>query len=124
MKTATILIQNAVRVLGVILIVLGFLFWTGHSFTLVPVHMDLGISLVGLLWILAIIGMVAKVNPVLTILAVLWGALVAIFGMKMGGWLPGPAHEAIRVLHFLIGLAAIALSEMLSVRIKRYFRHS
>jgi len=86
--------------------------------------MDLGISLVGLLWILAIIGMVAKVNPVLTILAVLWGALVAIFGMKMGGWLPGPAHEAIRVLHFLIGLAAIALSEMLSVRIKRYFRHS
>jgi len=124
MKTATILIQNAVRVLGVILIVLGFLFWTGHSFTLVPVHMDLGISLVGLLWILAIIGMVAKVNPVLTILAVLWGALVAIFGMKMGGWLPGPAHEAIRVLHFLIGLAAIALSEMLSVRIKRYFSHS
>ncbi|HSU60519.1 MAG TPA: hypothetical protein VLI55_14495 [Bryobacteraceae bacterium] len=124
MKTATILIQNAVRVLGVILIVLGFLFWTGHSFTLVPVHMDLGISLVGLLWILAIIGMVAKVNPVLTILAVLWGALVAIFGMKMGGWLPGPAHEAIRVLHFLIGLAAIALSEMLSVRIKRYFRQS
>jgi|SRR6185312_2549477 len=124
MKTATILIQNAVRVLGVILIVLGFLFWTGHSFTLVRVHMDLGISLVGLLWILAIIGMVAKVNPVLTILAVLWGALVAIFGMKMGGWLPGPAHEAIRVLHFLIGLAAIALSEMLSVRIKRYFSHS
>jgi len=124
MKTATILIQNAVRVLGVILIVLGFLFWTGHSFTLVPVHMDLGISLVGLLWILAIIGMVAKVNPVLTILAVLWGALVAIFGMKMGGWLPGSAHEAISVLHFLIGLAAIALSEMFSVRIKRYFSHS
>lgn len=124
MKTATILIQNAVRVLGVILIALGFLFWTGHSFNLVPVHMDLGISLVGLLWILAMMGMVAKVNPALTILAVLWGALVAIFGMKMGAWLPGPAHEAIRVLHFLIGLAAIALSEMLSVRIKRYFRQS
>lgn len=124
MKTATILIQNAVRVIGVILIVLGFLFWTGHSFNLVPLHMDLGISLVGLLWILAILGMVAKVNPALTILAVLWGALVVIFGMKMGHWVPGPAHEVIRVLHFLIGLTAIGLSESLSVRIKRYFRQS
>jgi hypothetical protein len=119
MKTATIVIQNAVRILGVILIVLGFLFWTGHSFALIPLHMDFGISLVGLLWIMAILGMVAKVNPGLTILAVLWGALVAIFGMKMGNWLPGPAHEAIRVLHFLIGLIAIGLSEMLSLRIKR-----
>jgi hypothetical protein len=33
--------------------------------------------------------------------------------------MPGPAHEVIRVLHFLIGLAAIALSEMISARVKR-----
>lgn len=119
MKTATIIIQNAVRLIGVILIVLGFLFWAGHAFNLVPVHMKLGISLAGLLWILAILGMVARLSPVLTILAILWGALVVFFGMRMGGWLPGPAHEAIRVLHFLIGLAAIGLAEMISARIKR-----
>jgi hypothetical protein len=119
MKTATIIIQNAVRLIGVILIVLGFMFWTGHAFNLVPIHIKLGISLAGLLWILAILGMVARLNPVLTIVAILWGALVVIFGMRMGAWLPGAAHEAIRVLHFLIGLAAIGLSESLSARIKR-----
>lgn len=119
MKTATIIIQNAVRLIGVILIVLGFMFWTGHAFNLISIHMQLGVSLAGLLWILAILGMVARLNPVLTIVAILWGALVVIFGMRMGSWLPGPAHEAIRVLHFLIGLAAIGLSESLSIRIKR-----
>ena len=119
MKTATIVIQNAVRLIGVILIVLGFMFWSGHAFDLVPIHIKLGISLAGLLWILAILGMVARVNPVLTIIGILWGALVVIFGMRMGTWMPGPAHEVIRVLHFLIGLAAIGLSESLSVRIKR-----
>jgi hypothetical protein len=113
------LLQNAVRILGVVLIVLGFMFWTGHSFNLVPLHMRLGIGLVALLWILAIFGMVARVNPALTIGSILWGALVFIFGMRMGAWLPGPAHEAIRVLHFLFGLVAIGLSEMISVRIKR-----
>lgn len=119
MKTATIIIQNAVRLIGVILIVLGFMFWSGHAFNLVSIHMKLGISLAGLLWILAILGMVARLNPVLTIVAILWGALTVIFGMRMGAWMPGPAHEVIRVLHFLIGLAAIGLSESLSARIKR-----
>lgn len=119
MKTATIIIQNAVRLIGVILIVLGFMFWTGHAFNLVPIHIKLGISLAGLLWILAILGMVVRVNPVLTIIGILWGALVVIFGMRMGAWMLGPAHEVIRVLHFLIGLGAIGLSESLSARIKR-----
>ena len=53
MKIATLVIQNAVRLLGVVMIVLGLLFWSGRSFELVPVHMRLGEILVGLLWILA-----------------------------------------------------------------------
>ncbi|HEY7305671.1 MAG TPA: hypothetical protein VH601_16215 [Bryobacteraceae bacterium] len=122
MKTTIVLLQNAVRILGIILIVLGFMFWTGHSYGLVPLHMRLGISLVGLLWILAIFGMASRVNPVLTIGAIVWGALVFIFGTRMGTWLPGRAHEAIRVIHFLIGVVAIGLSEMISVRIKRMAR--
>lgn len=119
MKIATIVVQNAIRLLGLTLIVLGFLFWAHHAFNLIPLHMWLGEILCALLWILAIFGMVMRLNPVLTIGAILWGLLVVIFGMNMGGWLPGPAHEAIRVLHFLFGLVAIALAEMLSARIKR-----
>ena len=122
MKTTAVVVQNVIRVLGVILIVLGFMFWTKHSYDLIPLHIRLGVSLVVLLWIMAVLGIVAKVKPMLTVGSILWGALVAIFGMKMGAWLPGTAHEAIRVLHFLIGVIAIGLSEMVAVRIRRNAR--
>jgi uncharacterized membrane protein YuzA (DUF378 family) len=122
LKIATILIQNAVRVLGLALIGLGFLFWTGHSSDLIPLHMWLGETLCALLWILAILGFVEHLNRGLIVSALVWGLLALIFGMNMGKLLPGRAHELIRVLHFLVGLAAIGLAEMLAARIKRKLR--
>jgi hypothetical protein len=119
MKIATILIQNAIRILGLVLIILGFLFWTHHSLTLVPLHMRLGITLVVLLWVLAVLAIRAKVNAGLIIVSICWGLLVATFGMRMGTFLPGRSHEIIRVLHFLIGLGAMGFSESLAVRIRK-----
>jgi hypothetical protein len=101
------------------LIVLGFLFWSRTAYQLIPLHMRLGETLVALLWIAAILGIRAKVNPGLIVAAILWGFVVVGFGMSMGGFLPGRAHEVIRVAHFLIGLGAIGISESLTARIKR-----
>jgi hypothetical protein len=119
MKTLVLILQNAGRLLGVILLILGFLFWTHHSFGLIPLHTGMGVAFVVLLWAMAAVGASAKVNPSLVIAAFLWGLLVLYFGMSMGRFLPGRAHEAIRVLHLLIGLSAIALLESLGARIKR-----
>jgi hypothetical protein len=119
MKIATIVIQSAVRVLGLVLIVLGFLFWSGRSLALVPVHMRIGEVLVGLLWILAGMGLRAGVSPGLAIGAIFYGFFVVAFGMNKEGFLPGRAHEVIRVAHFLIGLGAIGLVEMIAAKIKR-----
>jgi len=119
MKTAVVIVQKAVRLLGVTLIVLGFLFWSGNAFSLIPLHMRLGETLVALLWILAILGIRAKAPAGLIAAAIFWGLVVVGFGMNMGGLLPGRAHEVIRVAHFLFGLGAIGLSESLSARIKR-----
>ena len=119
MTVLTLIVQNLVRVLGVVLIILGFLFWSGHSFEFVRLHMNLGVTLVVLLWILAGIGIGAKVKPGLVVAAILWGLLTVFFGMTMGRFLPGRAHEMIRVAHFLIGLGAIGLAESLGARIKR-----
>ncbi len=124
LRMATIIVQNAVRILGVVLIVLGFLFWTGHSFALVPLHMQLGVALVVSLWVLALIGLRARVSGGLILSGLLWGLLVVFFGMTMGRFLPGRSHEIIRVVHFLIGLGAIGLSESLAARIKRGNRRS
>jgi len=119
MKTATVILQNAVRVLGLTLIVLGFLFWSRSAFSLIPLHMRLGETVAALLWILAILGIRAKAPARLIAAAILWGLVVVGFGMNMGGLLPGRAHEIIRVAHFLIGLGAIGFSESLAARIKR-----
>jgi len=119
MKIATRLIQSAIRVLGLMLLVLGFMFWSGRSLELVPVHMRLGEILVSLLWVLAAMGLRAGVKPGLVLGAMLYGVVVVAFGMRMGTFLPGRAHEVIRVLHFLIGLGAIGLAESIGVRMRR-----
>ena len=112
-------IQNAVRILGVILLVLGFMFWSGHSFEYLEVHKRLGEILVSLLWIIAAMGLRAGVKPGLVLGAMFYGLIVIAFAFHMGGLLPGGAHEVIRIVHFLFGLGAIGLVEMIGAKIKR-----
>lgn len=119
MKTATTIIQMIVRLIGLVMIVLGALFWTGNARTLVPIHMLLGIVLTILLWALAGIAARARVRPGLIILAVAWGLILPVFGMLQSRLLPGGAHVAIQILHLLVGLGALGLAEALAARIKR-----
>jgi hypothetical protein len=119
MKIATMVIQNVVRILGLILLVLGFMFWTKHSFEYVPVHKLLGEILVSLLWIIAAMGLRAGVKPGLVLGGMFYGLIVVAFAFRMGGLLPGGAHEVIRIVHFLFGVGAIGLVEMIGAKIKR-----
>ena len=119
MRVAALVIQNVVRVLGLILLVLGFLFWSGHSLRFVPVHMRIGEVLIGLLWILAGIGLRKGVPPGLVLGGMFYGVIVLAFAFRMGSFLPGEAHEIIRVVHLLLGLGAIGMVEMIGGRIKR-----
>jgi hypothetical protein len=119
MRVAAVVIQNAVRVLGLILLLLGFLFWSGHSLRFVPVHMRIGEVLIGLLWILAGIGLRKGVPPGLVLGGMFYGVIVLAFAFRMGSFLPGEAHEIIRVMHLLLGLGAIGMVEMIGGRIKR-----
>jgi hypothetical protein len=118
MKTATTIIQMLVRLAGLILIVLGVLFWTDHALTLLPVHMLVGFVLVFSLWALAILAARAGVHPGLVALAIVWGFIVPVLGLTQERLLPGDAHWVIQVLHLLVGLGAIGQTEGLAARIK------
>ena len=50
MKTAVTAAQMLVRLTGLILIVLGLAFWTGHALGLIPVHKQIGYVFVLALW--------------------------------------------------------------------------
>jgi hypothetical protein len=113
MSLATRLAQFLIRALGTIMLILGLLFWTGNALTLIPVHMLLGLLLVLTLWTLAALAARAGVDLRLVLLAVAWGVIVPILGVMQDSLLVGPAHVLIQLLHLSVGLAAIALGELL-----------
>jgi hypothetical protein len=119
MKTAATIIQVLIRLLGLVVIVLGLLFWTGNALTLVPVHMLLGMTLVLLLWTQAVLAARAGGDAGLVALGVVWGLVVVALGMMQSRLLPGEFHWVIKVLHLLVGIAAIGLADRLAGRAKR-----
>ncbi len=118
MRNATTTAQMLVRISGLIQITLGLLFWTGHLFSLVPLHIAVGIVLVLSLWTLAGIAARAGVSPGFVVVAFGWGVLLPVFGLTQSQLLVGDSHWIIRVLHLLVGLAAIGQAEGLAVRIR------
>jgi hypothetical protein len=119
MRPAALLLQNAIRLIALVMLALGFMFWGGRSLELIPLHMRLGEVLVVLLWILSWLSLRAGVAPKLVIMAMLYGLAVILFATYMGRLLPGGAHEVIRVLHFLIGIGAVGFAEVIGGRMKR-----
>lgn len=117
MKTAATALRIFVGLDGLVLIALGLLFWTGNADPLIPVHMLLGIALVLALWVLAVLAAVAGVNFGLVALAFVWGLVVPALGLTQERLLPGGAHWLIQVLHLLVGIIAIALAQILAMRI-------
>jgi hypothetical protein len=105
-----------VRITGLVQIVLGALFWTGNAVTLVSVHILVGLLLVVGLWTLAFFAARAGVQPGFVAVVVLWGLLLPVFGLNQDRLLTGDAHWVIRVLHLLVGLAAIGQGEGLAAR--------
>ena len=119
MRTATTVIQMLIRLLGLIMIVLGVLFWTGNALNLIGLHMLLGLTLVLLLWVLAIMAARGGVSLGLVALAMIWGLIVVALGMTQNRLLPGDAHWVIKVLHLLVGIGAIGIAERLATGLKR-----
>jgi hypothetical protein len=110
-----------VRACGVVVLVLGLLFWLGDApRSLVPIHMLLGIVLVLCLWWLAYMGARAGVSKGLVATAVVIGLLTVYVGAAQGSMLPDPSiHWIIQVLHLILGMAAIGLGEALAGRAAR-----
>lgn len=117
MKPATIA-QMTVRVCGVVLVVLGVLIWTGHFDQVIGVHKFFGIVLVLGLWTMAFLGARAGLPIGLVVVAFAWGLVAPVLGLTQENILTGAWHWVIQIIHLLIGLGAIGLSERLAMMIK------
>jgi hypothetical protein len=99
-----------VRVAGTLQLVLGALFWTGHAYTYVPLHIISGAVIVLTLWTVAVLSLIARMRRRLASFALLWGLALPAFGMVQATMVVGPMHWIVRVIHLLMGLAAMALA--------------
>ncbi|MGH9772388.1 MAG: hypothetical protein ACRD4Q_11930 [Candidatus Acidiferrales bacterium] len=122
MKATTIVVQTITRLVWLALIVLGALFWSGSALTLVTIHMDLGVIFVILLWIIAIFALFARAGIALPIVAIIWGFIVAIYGMMMMHLVAGGNSWPAGVVHLLIGIVGIGFAERLGASIRRKVR--
>src|SRR5262249_55540538 len=107
----TIVVLRAVAgVLFLTQLVLGVLFWTGHALALTQLHMALGALFVIGIWTLAVLCARAGAPraPVVALIAL--GVVIPIVGVTQMGLLPGPWHWVIRVLHLLLGMAAMPIA--------------
>jgi hypothetical protein len=116
-KTASIL-QGLVRGTGLIQILIGLSIWLGFGMKLIPVHMWIGILFVLSFLVLAILAARARAGVAIVSLALVWGAVTFVFGMAQPQLLPGSNHWVIRILHLLVGVAAMGQAEGLARRIR------
>jgi hypothetical protein len=111
-------LQMGIRVLWVVQLALGVLFWTGNALGLVDLHQLLGILLVLALWTQAGLAARAGVEPRLVAVAAVWGLIVPIVGLTQTSLLTGSLHWVTQVIHLLLGLGLIGLAERLATRAK------
>jgi hypothetical protein len=107
-------LYSVVRILGATLVLMGLLFWAGLAYGLIPLHEALGFILVFGLWGLAGLAARTKAHPAIVGLAVVWGLIIILLGMRQQEFLPGADHWVVRVLHLAVGFAAVVLAGTLT----------
>jgi len=110
MRTITGINLWIVRVSGTVQLLLGILFWTGHGYRYLPLHIVNGVVIVLTLWTAAVIALVARTRRGLAVFALLWGLALPAFGITQATLLVGSMHWIVRVTHLLMGLAAMGVA--------------
>jgi hypothetical protein len=95
-------------------IIVGIALWTGHWMSLAKVHMIVGLLYVLMLWGIAGIAIAQRRSTGLATFALVWGLVIAAFGMTQQGILIGDLHWIVRVMHLVIGIAAMPVAERLA----------
>ncbi|MFY9616290.1 MAG: hypothetical protein WAT58_12910 [Candidatus Dormiibacterota bacterium] len=117
-RTIATVAQFTTRIGGLVMLILGLSFWTGHLASLVPLHRILGFVLVIALWTLATIALRAGAPLGQAILAFAWGFVAPAIGLMQDAILVGGLHWIVQVIHLVVGLLLIGQAEGLARAIR------
>ena len=116
MNTSITVLRWIVRLVFIVSLILGIMLWTGNGYAYLKLHMWLGFIVTFALLLLAIMGFVARIRPVLPLVALLWAVLLPVLGIAQLRIVLGPNHWTIQVLHLILGIGAVGLAEVLGKR--------
>ena len=105
---------------GVLALLLGFVLWSGNGFSLVSMHMLLGLLAVIALAVIAVRQAVTKGGSwLLAGCALVVALLTVVIGMKQAALVVGDRHWIVQVVHLVLGILTIGLGHMAAARAKR-----
>ena len=115
----------AVRIIRVIAgiaglgaLTLGLLFWIVNM-NFIGLHMLFGLIVALSLLILGIVGVFTGGMRLLAVIGIVYALFVPVFGVTQATLLVGSLHWLIQTAHLLVGLGALALIGVLSIRYLR-----
>jgi hypothetical protein len=117
MKTILITLRILLGLSGILLLILGLLFWSGHALAFIPLHMLFGGLMVLVLWLLFGLGLHTRVAPVFLAALLIVSLAMPLLGVTQAALLPGSWHWTVQLLHLLLGVAAMGLGQRLIKRL-------
>ena len=102
-------------------VTLGLLFWIAQV-NAINIHMLLGLTVALALLILSIVAVFTRGMRLLGAVGIVYALVVPVFGLTQATLLIGSMHWLIQTAHLLVGLGALALIGVLSIRYLRLKR--
>lgn len=109
-------LRMAIRIIVLVEVILGILFWLGSARGLTSLHVGLGFLLVLCMLALAGVALTRRAPIGLVVLVVVWALLLPVVGFWQLHLVSPGAHVAVQVVHLLLGLGAAGVSERLAAR--------
>jgi hypothetical protein len=110
----------AVRVGGLVALVLGLFIWVlpGAAEGVRPLHMVAGLAVAIGLLVLALFSFRGG-SPAMPLVAIGWAILLPAFGLTQASLLTGGLHFLVQLAHLAVGVISIGIGEALALRIVR-----
>lgn len=109
------------RVTGLGALALGLLFWI-FQIGFITLHMLFGLTLTLSLLVLSIVLVCTRGMRLLGAAGVVYALIIPVFGLTQATLLVGSMHWLIQTAHLLVGIGALALVQLMSVRYMRLKR--
>jgi hypothetical protein len=107
------------RLAGSVALVLGLLIWAFQLDNITNIHMLFGLLVTLALLVISLLAAFTRELRLLGIIGIVYAFILPLLGVNQETLLIGDLHWLIQVIHMLVGVGALALAGVISVRYKR-----